>query len=113
MRGPDPIIFTNDLGPTGLNEARYTVHNASVFLFLDVCINGVKVVTDLAPGDTATVSVTAVQGATYAIQLPSAPGCPSPQGNVNFVAGTNFVQTVVHRFQPVLHHWLRAGALRG
>ncbi len=95
-----PLIFTNDLGPTGLNEARYTVHNASVFLPLDVCINGVKVVTGLLPGDTATVSVTAVQGADYAIQLPSAPGCPTPQGQVNFVAGTNFVQTIVIASNP-------------
>ena len=100
--GPDPIIFTNDLGPTGLNEARYTVHNV-VGLPIDVCINGVKVVTALPFGQTATVSVTAVQGADYAIVVPSTggpAGCPTPQAQVNFVAGTNFVQTVAASDDP-------------
>jgi len=94
-----PLNFTNDLGQTGLNEARFTFHNASLALAFDVCINGVKVVTALAPGLTATVSITAVQGATYAV-FPAAAGCATPQGNVNFVAGTNFVQTVVIASNP-------------
>ena len=97
-----PYLFTNDLGQTGLNEARYTVHNAFQTFgpSLDVCINGVKVVEDLAPGESMAVSVTAVQGAAYAIGVPSAAGCPASQANVNFVAGTNFVQTVAATTQP-------------
>ena len=61
-----------------------------------------KVVTALPFGQTATVSVTAVQGADYAIVVPSTggPGCPTPQGQVNFVAGTNFVQTVSWATDP-------------
>ena len=94
-----PDIFQNDLSPTGLGEFRFTLHNAAPFVgSLDVCIGGVKVVDgsidDSTYQETVQKDVTAQQGAAFAV-FPSAVGCASPQANVNFVAGTNFVQTAV------------------
>ena len=92
--GPPQLDF-NDLASTGLGEFRYTLHNATfVGTPLDVCIGGVKVVTGLAVGASITVDLTAQQGAPYAV-FTSAAGCGSPSANVNFVAGTNFVQTAL------------------
>ncbi len=100
----DGILFpANDQSITGLGEFRYTVHNA-VPSFLrtgsfDVCIGGTKVVHDLGSGETQVVSVTAQQDAGYAVFHPSTSDndCASPNANVSFAAGTNFVQTIAPR----------------
>ncbi len=112
--GPDPINFTNDLGPTGLNEARYTVHNASVFLFAR-CLHQRCEGRD-RPRSPVTLRrfpsrLSRVPTTQSSSRVPRA--ARLHKGNVNFVAGTNFVQTIVIASQPVLHHWLRAGAVRG
>jgi hypothetical protein len=100
--GPTPATLfpANDLSQTGLGEFNYTLHtSAFVVQSFDVCIGGVKVITGLAAGGTQQVSVTAQQAAPYAI-FPSASGCATPQANVNFAAGTNFVQTLAATSDP-------------
>ena len=101
---PAFLFPANSLSQTGLGEFNYTIHYAVPAGFappaLDVCIGGVKVVTGLTGGSTVPVpNLTAQQGAAYAI-FPSASGCASPNANVDFVAGTHFVQTIAGTQNP-------------
>ena len=109
-----PYLFTNDLGQTGLNEARYTVHNALLpgGPGIDVCINGVKVVENLGPGESAVVSVTAVQGAAYAIGVPSARGLPRFAGERQLRGRHELRADRRGNHAADLHHRLRPGAVR-
>jgi hypothetical protein len=98
---PAQLFGPHDLSITGLGEFNFTFQYASPGgPNLDVCIGGTKVVTAAAPGSQIEIpNLTAAQGADYAI-FQSAAGCASPQAQVNFVAGTNFVQTAAAQTNP-------------
>jgi hypothetical protein len=86
--------FTNSLNSTGLGETRLAINNGLPFP-VDVCVDGLKVITAAPGGGTTTElpDLTSEQQADFAVVAPSGPGCGTPS-KVNFVAGTAFVLTL-------------------
>jgi len=98
------FVGLNDSSPTDFGFARITIHNTipsagpgtSPF---DVCVDGDKVLTGIAAGQSQQVEVEAQQQANVQI-FSSAVGCSGPTKIVNLVAGTNLVISLVGNLIP-------------
>lgn len=91
-------LFTNDTSPTELGNARFTLHNGTTALPIDICIDGVKIITALAPGGlaggTSAVELKNKQGAQMTVVAPaSGAACPLGGSQIPLAQGTNFVLT--------------------
>ena len=86
--------FNNDLSQTGLGEARFTLNNSTPTSTFDICIDGLKVITNVTPGGVGFADLPAEQGAQLAVVTPTGGACGTAS-SINLVAGTNFVLTIV------------------
>ena len=109
------FVGLNDDSPTDYQFTRITIHNAlptfnndatggagaaAVPGAADLCVDGDKVLTEVAPGTTQQVEVESQQQASVQL-FESSPGCPGAASTINLVPGTNVVFTLVANDFPV------------